>query len=68
MREPPPYTIRLSWSDRDGECVATCDELPWLSGLGPTPARATAELRVAILAWLDYLTAHGLPVPAPHGA
>jgi predicted RNase H-like HicB family nuclease len=65
MRELPPYSFRTSWSDRDAECVATCEEFPGLSGLAPTPARATAELRIAIAAWLDYLAAHGLPPPPP---
>ena len=65
MREIPPYAFRTSWSDRDAECVATCDEIPGLSGLGPTPARALAELRIAIAAWLDYLASRGVPAPAP---
>ena len=67
MSEIPAYSFRTSWSDRDGECVATCDELPDLSGLAPTPARALLELRLAIAAWLDYLAARGLPAPAPRG-
>jgi len=67
MVEVPAYTFRTSWSDGDGECVATCDEIPGLSGLGPTQARALAELRLAIAAWLDYLAAHGIPAPSPAG-
>ena len=66
MPELPPYAYRLSWSEGDGECVATCLEIPGLSGLGPTPARATRELEVAIAAWLDYLASRGLAPPAPH--
>ena len=65
MREIPPYAIRTSWSDRDAECVATCEEIPGLSGLGRTPERALAELRIAIAAWLDYLASRGVPAPAP---
>jgi predicted RNase H-like HicB family nuclease len=65
MRELPPYVVRTSWSDRDAECVATCEEFPGLSGLAPTPAHAIAELRVAIAAWLDYLASRGLPAPPP---
>jgi len=68
MLDAGAYAVRISWSDRDAEFVATCAELPWLSGLGSTPAHATAELRTAIGAWLDYLATHGLPVPRPHGA
>ena len=47
MPELPPYTYRTSWSERDGECVATCAELPGLSGLAPTPGRAIEELKTA---------------------
>ena len=65
MDELPRYSYRLSWSDWDGECVATCAEIPGLSGLGPTPTRATRELEVAIAAWLDFLAARGLPAPPP---
>jgi predicted RNase H-like HicB family nuclease len=65
VHEVPAYAFRSSWSDGDGECVATCEEIPGLSGLGPTPARALAELRIAIAAWLDYLAAQGLALPLP---
>jgi predicted RNase H-like HicB family nuclease len=65
VREVPAYSFRTAWSERDGECVATCDELPGLSGLAPTPARALAELRLVIAVWLDYLAVHGLPAPPP---
>jgi predicted RNase H-like HicB family nuclease len=67
MHDVPAYSFRTAWSERDGECVATCDEIPGLSGLGPTPARALAELRIAIAAWLDYLASSGVPAPAPRG-
>ena len=63
MPELPPYTYRTSWSDRDGECVATCAEFPGLSGLAPTPDRAIDELKTAIAAWLDYLASRGVPPP-----
>jgi predicted RNase H-like HicB family nuclease len=65
MRDVPAYSFRTTWSDRDGECVATCEELPGLSGLALTPARAIGELRLAIAAWLDYLAAHGIAPPPP---
>ena len=68
MGDAGTYAARISWSERDAEFVATCAELPWLSGLGPTPAHAATELRIAIAAWLDYLATHGLPAPRPHGA
>ena len=68
MVDAGAYAARISWADRDAEFVATCAELPWLSGLGPTPAHAATELRIAVAAWLDYLATHGLPAPRPHGA
>jgi predicted RNase H-like HicB family nuclease len=61
----PAYAYRTSWSDRDGECVATCDEIPGLSGLAPTPGRAIEQLEITIRAWLDYLATQGLPFPPP---
>ena len=68
MPDIPPYAFRTSWSDRDAECVATCEEVPGLSGLGATPERALAELRLALAAWLDYLASRGLAAPVPRGA
>ena len=65
MRSVPVYSFRTSWSEDDHECVATCDELPGLSGLAPTPGGALQQLRVAIAAWLDYLASQGLPPPEP---
>lgn len=65
MRPAPVYAFRTSWSEADAECVATCDELPGLSGLAPTPGGALQQLRVAIAAWLDYLASQGLPAPVP---
>jgi predicted RNase H-like HicB family nuclease len=63
--EVPAYGYRVSWSEKDGECVATCVEIAGLSGLGSTPARAVAQLKVAIGAWIDYLASRGLPAPPP---
>jgi predicted RNase H-like HicB family nuclease len=65
VRAGVSYSFRTSWSEEDGECVATCDELPGLSGLAPTPGGALQQLRVAIAAWLDYLASQGLPAPPP---
>ena len=65
VADVPAYGYRVSWSEKDGECVATCVEIDGLSGLGPTPANAVAQLKVAIGAWLDYLASRGLPAPPP---
>jgi predicted RNase H-like HicB family nuclease len=58
--DPAAYTYQVSWSEPDGECVATCDQIRGLSGLGPTPERAIGQLKVALGAWLDYLGSRGL--------
>jgi len=50
---------RVSWSERDNECVAVRLDTPGLSGLGPTPERALAEVETALAAWRDYLGARG---------
>jgi len=65
MRKLPHYAYRILWSERDGECVAVCDELPELSGLGATPTAAIRQLETAIAPWLDYLAAHGIGAPVP---
>jgi predicted RNase H-like HicB family nuclease len=59
------YTYQISWSDDDGEFLATCVEIPGLSGLGQTEAEALAELKEALSAWLDHLRSEGLPLPKP---
>lgn len=38
---PVEYTYQLSWSEDDGEYVATVLEFPSLSWLAPEPAQAT---------------------------
>lgn len=65
MAEIPPYSYDVFWSKEDDEYVATCAEVPGLSGLGPSRAEAIGELEVALSAWLDYLTEQGLTAPVP---
>jgi hypothetical protein len=48
-------SYRVSWSVRDEECVATCEEIAGLSGVAPTPEGAIAQLKLALAAWLDYV-------------
>lgn len=43
-RGPRYYTFRVHWSAEDGEYVATLEEYPSLSWLGPTPKEAFAGL------------------------
>ena len=43
--DPASYRYSVSWSDEDGEYVATCDGLPSLSWLAPNAEEALACLR-----------------------
>ena len=63
MNPLPPYHFAFGWSEADREHVATCREIPGLSGLGGTREAALVELKVAIAGWLDYLAAEGHPIP-----
>lgn len=65
MREIPKYSYRVFWSSDDNEFVATCTEVPGLSGLGPSEAEAIGELKTALAVWLDHLESEGVPAPEP---
>jgi predicted RNase H-like HicB family nuclease len=64
-RSVPAYHYRISFSEEDGEYVATCDEVPGLSGLGGTPQDAVTQLETALRGWLEYLTEQQVPLPEP---
>ena len=66
MSAIPRYSYRVFWSAEDNEFVATCVEIPGLSGLAPTEAGAIDELKVAIGGWLDHLSEEGTPWPEPN--
>lgn len=59
------YTYRVSWSAEDGEVVATCLELPSLSWLASTQAKALSGLRKLVDEVVADLDASGEPVPVP---
>lgn len=59
------YTYRVSWSGEDGEFVATCLELPSLSWLAATQARALSGLRKLVQEVVADLAGNGEPVPEP---
>ena len=65
MNELPRYGYRVFWSPEDAEYVATCHEIPGLSGLGETPEAAIAELMTAMEGWLDHLRESGGRLPEP---
>jgi predicted RNase H-like HicB family nuclease len=62
----PTYSYRVFWSADDQEFVATCVEIPGLSGLAATEAGAIDELKVAIGGWLEHLTEQGIAWPEPN--
>jgi predicted RNase H-like HicB family nuclease len=65
MTRIPHYSYQVFWSAEDREYVATCAEIPGLSGLAPTEAGAINELKVAIAAWLEHLESQGMSAPRP---
>jgi predicted RNase H-like HicB family nuclease len=65
MAEIPSYSFAVWWSVEDEEWVATCLEIPGLSGLGDTADAALGELQTAIRAWLEHLQSEGIDAPKP---
>ncbi|HEY5218432.1 MAG TPA: toxin-antitoxin system HicB family antitoxin [Gemmatimonadaceae bacterium] len=59
----PNYGFRIAWSEEDHSFVATCAELEGLSGLGDSPERALAEIKVAVELALEEYAAQGKPFP-----
>jgi predicted RNase H-like HicB family nuclease len=51
--------------DEDGVYVAQVPALPGCISQGPTRQEAVANIREAIVAYLESLKAHGDPVPPP---
>jgi predicted HicB family RNase H-like nuclease len=59
------YTYRVTWSPEDGEYLGLCVELPSLSWLAATPAKALSGIRnVAEEAVVD-MQSNGEPIPEP---
>jgi predicted RNase H-like HicB family nuclease len=65
MPDLPLYSYMVFWSPEDGEYVATCVELPGLTGLASTERGALDELKTAIGVWLRHLAEEGLAAPEP---
>lgn len=62
------FTYRVSWSEEDGEHVATCAEFPSLSHLARTPDAALKGIRALVAGVVADLRAKGEPVPEPIAA
>ncbi len=63
MTDPQHYTFRVTWSAEDGEQVGTCLELPSLSWLARTPAKALAGIQALVADTVADLEAAGEPIP-----
>ena len=61
------YTYRVSWSAEDGEFVATCLELPSLSWLDTTQAKALSGIKKVVDSVVADMSADGEEVPVPFG-
>lgn len=59
------YTYRVSWSEEDGEYVATCAEFPSLSWLADDQLDALRGLRDLVDEVVQDLESAGEPVPEP---
>jgi predicted RNase H-like HicB family nuclease len=59
------YHINLFWSDEDGCWVADIPDLRYCSAFGDTPAKALAEVQIAMDGWLETARECGVPIPEP---
>jgi len=59
------YTYRVTWSNEDGEYVATCAEFPSLSWLDPDEVEAIRGIRTVVAETVEDLRASGEPIPEP---
>ncbi len=59
------YHINVFWSDEDERWIADVPDLEYCSAHGDTPARAVAEVEIAIEAWLNAAKQAGKSIPVP---
>jgi predicted RNase H-like HicB family nuclease len=65
MTDARHYTYRVSWSDGDGEFIATVAEFPSLSWLDPGQAEALAGLVEVVAGVVADMARSSEPVPQP---
>jgi predicted RNase H-like HicB family nuclease len=59
------YHSNVFWSD-GGQCwIADVPDLGFCSAHGDKPAKAVAELEIAVAAWLETARERQIPIPAP---
>lgn len=59
------HRIHVFWSDGDQCWIADVPDLRFCSAYGETPAKAVAELGIAMAAWLETARERQIPIPAP---
>jgi len=59
------YPFNISWSDEDGEFVATCNAFPGLSAFGETEEEALSEGKVALGLFIETCLDEDIPLPEP---
>lgn len=59
------YGVAVTWSEEDGEYVATSPEWPELSWLAASELEAISGLRTVIGEAIQVLTDQGSPIPLP---
>jgi antitoxin HicB len=65
VTDPDRYPSEIFWSDEDEGFIAVARDLPGCSAFGATREEACAELRPAIMAWIEAAQSAGNPVPTP---
>jgi predicted HicB family RNase H-like nuclease len=62
---PDRYTYRISWSEEDGEHVATCAEFPSLSHLAPDSGAALVGIQALVRDVVEDMRTREEAVPEP---
>ncbi len=62
------YSVRVEWSEIDGEFKATCPAFPGLSAFGETREEAIEEANVALSMFIEDYREEGDELPAPREA
>ena len=65
MVDASRYPIQVFWSEADEGFIATAPDLPGCSAYGATQVEAVNEVKDAIAAWIEAMTAAGNPIPRP---
>jgi predicted RNase H-like HicB family nuclease len=59
------YRMSVFWSDDDQCWIADAPDLRFCSAHGDSPAKAVAELEIAMAAWLETARERQTPIPRP---